>query len=931
MKVGSIVGREAELVGIDEFLDEVSRGAARLILEGEAGIGKTILWRAGVTRAEERGYVVLASRPGPSEPRLTFVGLADLLQLVESDVLDELPSPQRRALDVALLRADPQGPAPDQRSVAAGFLSVLRELATRAPVVVAIDDVQWLDRPSWRVLEFALRRLESEPVGFLCALRADDSGSLRELQGARRLRLGPLNIAALHEIIKGELGHAFARPTLVRIERTSSGNPFFAVELARAILEGGVPVSGSAPLPVPADLTELLERRVRRLPARSREALLTASALSQPTLELLDAEGIEGAEAAGLVRVDRTGRVGFVHPLLAAAVYGSASHARRREVHRDLAGRLTDAEERARHLALAANEPEDEVARNLVAAARSAGGRGAPDAAIELLELACELTPAERVDDLHARRFELVRCLAGGGDPKRAAAVAGSLARESEGVPRARALLALAFLSETAEGAGRSTELCEQALLDVGDDVELRIEIHSAASRFYDHDLERKQLHAHAALELVDDEKPPDPRRHAYALLALAEAEFFAGRGIARDLIEQAAKLESSAAARRDPGPLHMIHHYGGVQASQRLLGMLQLYSDELEPARAEFERERRAVAEHGDETQLARTLGRLAATELKLGNWDSAGLHLAEMASVVERTELGILRCWRLLLDSARAALLGEVDAARSAGEQSLALAIESGADLHVLETHTVLGFLELSLENLREAHAHLGRADEIWASIGSQDPGLLLLPPHADHVESLIGLGELGRAEALADRLERQGRATGRPWARATGARCLALLRSARGDLDGAREALELALAEHERLPMPFELGRTLLVAGQVHRRRNERRLAADALARSTDVFERLGASLWAAKAHAERRRLGLRRGARDELTPSEQTVASLAASGLTNREIAERIFVSPKTVEANLSRVYRKLGIHSRAELGARMTERERLGKT
>ena len=133
------------------------------------------------------------------------------------------------------------------------------------------------------------------------------------------------------------------------------------------------------------------------------------------------------------------------------------------------------------------------------------------------------------------------------------------------------------------------------------------------------------------------------------------------------------------------------------------------------------------------------------------------------------------------------------------------------------------------------------------------------------------------------------------------------------------------EEAVVAHERLPIPFELGRTLLGTGQIHRRRNERRLAKDALGRSLTIFEELGAPLWVERAQAEMRRLGLRRGAPDELTPTEQTVASLAASGLTNREIAERAFVSPKTVEANLSRVYRKLGIHSRAELGAWMAER------
>ena len=169
---------------------------------------------------------------------------------------------------------------------------------------------------------------------------------------------------------------------------------------------------------------------------------------------------------------------------------------------------------------------------------------------------------------------------------------------------------------------------------------------------------------------------------------------------------------------------------------------------------------------------------------------------------------------------------------------------------------------------------------------------------------------LGQLDRAAHELSRLERGSSA----WAEATGGRCRGLLLSARGDLDAAQAALDAALQAHVRLPLPFEHARTLLVQGQVHRRRSERRLAKDVLERSIELFDRLGAPTWAETARAEHRRLGLRRGPTDELTPSEETVAALAASGLTNREIAERIFVSPKTVEANLSRAYRKLGIRS-----------------
>jgi len=318
VSAGSVVGRDAELV----------------VVEGEPGIGKTTVWQAAVRRAEERETRVLASRPGASEARLTFVGLTDLLSGVGDEVLDELPAPQRRALDVALLRADPEDVSSDQRVVATAFMSVLRTLSSSVPVVVAIDDLQWLDTPSWAVLEFALRRLETEPVGVVSAVRLERGGSAQRSLGrlapqnrVRRVRLGPLNLAALHEILRAELGCTFPRPTLVRIERASSGNPFFALELARAILERGEPVVGSAALPVPENLVELLERRLRRLSAASRQALLVASALTQQTLELVDRDAVALAEDAGVVRVDERGRIAFTHPLLASHSSSSSSPA----------------------------------------------------------------------------------------------------------------------------------------------------------------------------------------------------------------------------------------------------------------------------------------------------------------------------------------------------------------------------------------------------------------------------------------------------------------------------------------------------------------------------------------------------------------------------------------------------------------------------
>ena len=933
MPARPVVGRDAELAVIEEFLVRASEASSVLLIEGEPGIGKTTLWQEAVRRGEEHGMRVLSSRPGPSETRLTFVGLADFLAGVDDDVLQELPPPQRRALDVALMRSDPKGPAPEQRVVSTAFLSALRLLSGSTPVVVGVDDLQWLDTPSRHVLEFAMRRLESEPVGFLGAVRVDGSSRTVAGEWARRIRLSPLNLAALHEILKAELGRTFARPALLRIGRASSGNPFFALELARALLEHGEPVRGSAPLPVPSDLTALIAGRLRRLSAASRQALLVASALPQPMLEMLDRDAVAEAETAGVVRIDERGRVFFAHPLLAAAVYASAPVGRRRDVHRGLAQRVTDAEERARHLALAADGPDEAVGRALADAAQAARDRGAPDAAIELLELSCDMTPAEHRDALYSRMLELGRYLSEAGDPERAEGVLRDVAeRAPAGRLRARALLLLAFRSETSEAGEVATRLCEQALSHAGDDVDLRTEILAAASRMSDDDVERKTSYARAAMELAERGQV-SPQLQAYASLAFAEAEFFAGRGIAVEAFRRAAELESTSAVDGGLGPatrsLHRVHHYSDIRPSARLLGILRIYADELDGARTEFEVEREVASEHGDEVQLARTLIRLGVIELRAGSWDVADQHLGAAASVLERTRQEALRRWMLATKASLDALRGRVDEARAAGEEALGLSVAAGALWGVAECHAALGFLELSLGGLHAARHHFDRAAEINDSIGPEEPRLLRY--HADLTETLVALGDLDRAETVLLCLERSGKAAGSAWAAATGARCRGLLCSARGDLDGAARSFEEAVVAHERLPIPFELGRTLLGKGQIHRRRNERRLAKDALGRSLTIFEELGAPLWVERAQAEMRRLGLRRGAPDELTPSEETVASLAASGLTNREIAERAFVSPKTVEANLSRVYRKLGIHSRAELGAWMAERGRLTKT
>ncbi|MGH7286722.1 MAG: AAA family ATPase, partial [Myxococcota bacterium] len=303
---GTVFGREAELVEVDATLADAREGFAALVLEGDPGIGKTTVWRRGMARAADQGCRVLSCRAVSAEAKLSFAALGDLLAPIEPAVFDALPGPQRRALDAALLRKDEEGVAPNPRAIGTGIVTLLSTLAAAAPVVLAVDDVQWLDLPSARALEFALRRLEARPVAVLATRRlgveSTGSGLLATGERVRALRVGPLSIAALYRIVEERLGKKLPRPVLVRIERASGGNPFFALEIARALAAHGSPAAGEN-LPIPDDLSQLVTERLRKLPQRTRDALLRASALAQPTLALVDAAALAPAEEAGIVRL----------------------------------------------------------------------------------------------------------------------------------------------------------------------------------------------------------------------------------------------------------------------------------------------------------------------------------------------------------------------------------------------------------------------------------------------------------------------------------------------------------------------------------------------------------------------------------------------------------------------------------------------------
>jgi DNA-binding CsgD family transcriptional regulator len=909
-----MIGRDRELGAGGRFLESVAEGPACFVLDGEAGIGKTTIWRELAERADARGYRVLSCRPAATEVTLSFAGLADMLSDLDASVLAELPAPQRHALEVALLQVVPREGTLEQRAVFAGFCTALFALAADRPLLVAVDDLQWLDRPTQAALEFAIRRVRDQPIGVLCSLRTGVESPVvpgldRALaeSGSERVRLGPLSVGALHQLILDRLGRAVARPTIVRIATAANGNPFYALEIAREVLRRGQASAGE-PLPVPDDVSQLLSMRIRRLPRATREQLLVVAALSTAPLAVLDREALEPAEEAGLVEIAaRT--ASFSHPLFAAAVYGSATAGRRQELHRRLAAFVSDPEERARHLALGAAEPSEPIALELDRAAERAVSRGAPDAAADLLELAADLSPPGDLDQISGRGAAAAECHFQAGDLARARALAErALARSPNGPTRANILRLLGELRYIDGSFAEAMPLFEEAL-EQGAHGTAAAELHlnlAYAHSILGGDAEAAD-HAQAALEAATE--AGDSALEAAALAMSATRDFRLGLPLDRARLERALALEDPE--RRMPLPIR----------PTRLAGIAEYYSDHFAAAAALYAELRQRVIDRGEDGHLPIVDADLSMVERLRGNLPRALEIADEGCEIAHMLGSDIAQADMLCERSYVRAALGDEAGAREDVEHALACHTDDRyASLWLCGAR---GFLELSLGNARAASHALAPVRAAVEEAGSCNQFTAMIIP--DQIEALVALGELERAGALADMLREHASTNDRPSVLAAAARCRGLLAAARGDLEAAAAELELALGQLDRIEMPLELGRTLLVTGQVKRRAKQKRAAREVFTRALENFEMIGSPLWAARARSELERTGVRHSAGDELTPTELRVADLAAQGLTNKRIAETLFVSAKTVEANLARVYLKLGIRSRAELGGAMARR------
>jgi DNA-binding CsgD family transcriptional regulator len=919
-----VVGRDRELEAAVEFLDELERGPAALVFEGEPGIGKTTLWSSVVEWARDRSMVVLSARVVEPEAKLAFAALGDLLEPVGDDVLSELPEPQRRAIAVALLRADPGDRTLDPRAVGAGMVTILRLLTRIGAVVVAVDDLQWLDRPTARVLGFALRRLGGLSVGVLGSERVGEGAAVPlDLEGANlaeritRLRLGPLSLASLHEVLKARLRRSFPRRMLVRIEQVAGGNPFFALEVARALPEDALP--GSPIVPLPDNLLRLVEARISRLPVTSRETLMAAAALPAPTVELV-AGAVGTTVARALLALERATSVGiirlegpvirFSHPLFAAAVYSSAPPADRRRVHGRLARLVVELEERARHFALAAESTDEAAARMLDEAALHARRRGAPETAAALAEQACLLTPPGRPAQLLRRTIRSAEYQFHAGELRRARQMLEEVLREAPAArERVEALRLLGEILSHEDSFSEAIRVFEEALEHAGGElgVESVIETRLAFAVHVSGDFAGAKRHADRALGLA--EQLGEPALLAEALAVSLMPAFLLGLGVDEAKVERALRLEDP----HRPTPIMM--------RPSLCAGGLALFTGELDRSVSILSELRERILEHGQESDLPFVSSYLGWAECWRGNLRVASGYCDESLECAARIGGEPLRYWALAYAAVPAAYSGEHALTGARVQECREVADQIGEDIALHWAGWARAVLALSEGDPETACVELAPFVPMFEEHGVPEPITGFFLP--DAIEAMISTGQLGRAERLLTMFEESAERLSRGWAITAARRCRALLKAAGGDLGGASRTIAEAVDVGEQLELRLEQARTLLIGGQIERRRRQKLAASAFIERALGIFEEAGAALWAERARGELDRVGLRRAARDELTETERRVAELAATGLTNREVAGRLFMSPKTVEANLARAYRKLGIHSRAELGARLT--------
>ena len=907
-----VVSREQQASAIADLLSSVVAAPSGLVMEGEPGIGKTTLWLEAVRRAEADGFCVMAARPVTAQSVLAYTSLVDMLSGIDGSILAELPKPQRDALDRVLLRADAERLPVDQRAVAAGFLSVIGILAERAKVLVAVDDLQWLDSSSRLVVTFVARRLVG-PVGVLATVRTGDSesaGSWLQLPRPdmlRRITVPAMSVGALHAVLSQRLGRSFSRPTMVRIEEASRGNPFYALELAKA-MEGS---PQATELTLPDSLTELIRSKIHGGEPGFEDALLAVACLATPTMGLvargLDSDPdtvaaqLEDAESRGVIEINGE-QLRFSHPIFARGVYHDADPEQRRTMHRRLAAVVEEPEVRARHLALGSVSADAATLEALDVAADSARNRGALAAAAELIDLAIGLggdTPLRRIcsaaDHFNAGDSGWARTL-----------LEETIGQLEPGRLRAEAASLLGYVRLLDDSFPDAVDLLEGALDEVADDPATLVPMLLTLS-FALFNVGRLDASAQRVEEAVTQaEVSGRPDLLSQALGMRAMVRLLQGSGLDEAGIRRALELEDQNA--NIPFALRPSVHNA----------IMRSCTGELDWAHAELTALRKRCIDYGQEGELMLVSFHGVLVDIWRGQFPEAALLAEDTMQLAQQLggdlPLSVALTCRALL----AVYLGRVDEARAAIDEARAANLRCGSDRLGEWPAAALGFLEVSLGDYRAALDAIG---PLLRKVGPEPTTTEIIAASfiPDAVEAMAALGRLEPAERLVSAVERNGNRLQRDWMLAVGGRGRGAILAARGDVAGAVDAVERAMAAHERVPMPFERARTQLLLGQLQRRLRLKDASAASFHAAMETFEQLGTPLWADRVRAELGRVRDRAARKGALSPSERRVAELAASGMTNRTIAAAMYISPKTVESNLARIYAKLGIHSRAELG------------
>jgi DNA-binding CsgD family transcriptional regulator len=890
-----IVGREAELGRVDEFVAGIPGGLRALVIRGEPGIGKTTLWQTAVERCRGAGLTILAARPVEDEMPLALAGLVDLFERVAPDV---------RAGHVE----------PDTFARARAVLAAFRSVADQAPLVVAIDNVQWLDESSAHAIRYALRRLGSAPVGVLVTAGAD-SGAAEPLRlssalGVGRietLTLGPLGLDELRRVV-GAVVTSISRPALRRIHQVSGGNPLYAIELARGIEGGGRRREPGALLALPNSLQGAIVRRLEAVPPELVPLLEVVSALGAAGLgqvrELLGDVDVEGllaqAERRGLLVLDEELHIRFSHPLIGSVVYGQMGPLGRRALHGRLAELAADPDARARHLALSTDDPDHDAAAQLEEAAARAGERGSSDLAAEFARHSLRLTPADEPERARRRALAEIVHLAAAGEASQARALAERLvARLPPGPGRAEVLVQWFRVGN--DDLARGDALLVQALEEAGEDNRLRgrvLDILGWLRGAFRGDLRSGIECAREAVALATGMGDAD--LELLALGHLGHLSALAG-------VPRPALMERALALTEHLGPPRLS---GGPRA---WWAKQQLWSGNLAQARSLFEAA--LAAGEGDELERPHRLYDLALLERAAGNLrraeDIVGQGL-EAALDAEDPEAEWWLCYPLALVQA---WLGQGDAARETAARLIEWGSRRGGLPGTARARSVLGVLALSDGDATEAARELSAGAELLERWGFGHPGALPILP--DAVEALARSGDRPGAASLLRRLEEESAALGQRWAWAAVERSRGVLSLAAGESDIAVAHLERAAAAFDTLGYRPDAARAVLELGRAMLRSGRRALAADTLADAWDRFEAMGASLWQSRAAEELERAAPGRTT-GTLTSTERRVAALVARGMKNREIAEALYMSVATVEAHLTRMYRKLDIRSRSDL-------------